>query len=612
MMTASVRGVLPLALGFLFLAVCLLSAVWLSLRQDEAGLWVRHTLEVENRLNLVQRLVTDAETGQRGYLLTGRDEYLRPYRTATTELPSQLDGLLAATADNGSQQRSLQRLRGLVQRKLNELGGSVELARIGRGADAIAVMRSNAGERYMSGIREILTQMAQEEERLLASRTTAARRLTLIARSVLLLSALLIVGIAIFAVRDAGRRLRTLEERNRTLGAEVQARSQAQGQVHQLQKMEAVGQLTGGIAHDFNNMLAIVIGSLDMARRKLSGAEHPTVARNIDNAQEGAERAATLTARLLAFARRQPLEPRITDANRLVGGMSELLRRTLGERVQVETILAGGLWRVNVDPAQLESSLVNLAVNARDAMPDGGMLTIETANAELDEAYARQHDEVAAGHYVMLSVTDTGMGMTSEIIERAFEPFYTTKEVGRGTGLGLSQLFGFVKQSHGHVKIYSEVGAGTTIKLYLPRHHGEAIAPHDQARDGALPAGRADEIILVVEDEQGVRRMTVDALRELGYTVVEAADGNQALEQLALQPRVDLLFTDIVMPGMTGRQLADRAHESRPDLKILYTTGYTRNAIVHQGVVDYDVAYLPKPFSVASLARKVREVLGRE
>jgi CheY-like chemotaxis protein len=346
-----------------------------------------------------------------------------------------------------------------------------------------------------------------------------------------------------------------------------------------------------------------------MRGRRITGTEHPGVARALVNAAEGAERAASLTARLLAFARQQALEPRTLDANKLVGGMSELLRRTLGERVRVETVLAGGLWRVFADPVQIESALINLAVNGRDAMPDGGRLTIETANAELDERYARSHEEVRPGQYVVLTLTDTGAGMPPEVIDRAFEPFYTTKGVGRGTGLGLSQVFGFIKQSNGHVKIYSEIGQGTTIKLYLPRFVGEDSVAATVPDRGAMPTARGDEIILVVEDEAGVRAMSVDALRDLGYIVVQAAVGNAALEQLALQLRIDLLFTDIVMPGMTGRQLADRATAEHAHLKVLYTTGYTRNAIVHNGIVDYGVSFLPKPFAIEALAHKVREVL---
>jgi signal transduction histidine kinase len=605
----SMRALLPLGFGFLLLILSALLAIWLSVRQNDASQWVRHTLEVENRVNLVRSLITEAESGQRGYLLTGRSEYLRPYQAALDRLPVEIEALQQATIDNPREQANIQRLKPAVQGKLNELGGSVALARLGRAADALAVLKTDTGRHYMLQALAALDGMAAEENRLLTVRASDAGWIGMAARAALIASALLVVLLAYFAVRDSGRRLAAIERSNAQLKEEVEQRHAAQSQVRQLQKMEAVGQLTGGIAHDFNNMLAIVIGSLDIARRRLTGTEHPKLAQCLDNASEGAERAATLTARLLAFSRQQPLEPKVLNANTLVGGMSEMLRRTLGERVEVETVLAGGLWRVSADPAQIESALVNLAVNARDAMPDGGKLTIETANAELDERYAKAHDEVTAGQYVMLSVTDTGTGMPPDVIERAFEPFYTTKGVGRGTGLGLSQVFGFIKQSKGHLKIYSEIGRGTTVKIYLPRFIGEEQTLGVTPSKANLPRGRTDEIILVVEDEPKVRHMSVDALRDLGYTVVQASDGNQALEQLALQPRIDLLFTDIIMPGMTGRQLADRATSDNPKLKVLYTTGYTRNAIVHNGVVDYGVSFLAKPFSIDALARKIREVL---
>jgi signal transduction histidine kinase/CheY-like chemotaxis protein len=399
-------------------------------------------------------------------------------------------------------------------------------------------------------------------------------------------------------------------ERGRALEAEAAERREAEAQLRQMQKMESIGQLTGGIAHDFNNMLAIVTGSLDMAKRRLTGQEHPKVAACIDNAAEGARRAAVLTARLLAFSRQQPLEPQALDANKLVAGMSELLRRTIGEHIEVETVLGGGLWRSFADPAQLENALINLAVNARDAMPGGGKLTIETANSHLDDDYALRNAEVRPGQYVMIAVSDTGTGMETRVIERAFDPFFTTKKVGQGTGLGLSQVFGYVRQSGGHVKIYSEPGQGTAIKLYLPRHlggAGTAAAERFPAED--MPMGMPERIILVVEDEDQVRSMTVNALRELGYTVVEAADGEAALAKLAALPRVDLLFTDIVMPGMNGRELADQVRAARPATRILFTTGYTRNAVVHNGMLDAGVAFLAKPFTIDQLARKAAEVI---
>jgi PAS domain S-box-containing protein len=395
-----------------------------------------------------------------------------------------------------------------------------------------------------------------------------------------------------------------------TEALELTERKKAEESLRQVQKMEAVGQLTGGIAHDFNNMLSIVIGSLDMARRRLTGNENPQLRQILDNATEGAERAATLTARLLAFSRQQPLEPKTVDANALVSGMSELLRRTLGETIAIETVLATGLWNTFADAAQLESAILNLAVNARDAMAQGGKLTIETANAYLDDAYARENEDIAAGQYVMIAVTDTGTGMTPEVLEHAFEPFYTTKGIGKGTGLGLSQVFGYVKQSRGHVKIYSELGHGTAIKIYLPRHQGPDAETIKNVAPLPIARGTNQTVILVVEDEPRVRQMTADAVLELGYTALVARDASHALELLKSEPRIDLLFTDVVMPDMSGRVLAERAQAQRPGLKVLFTTGYTRNAVVHNGVLDSGLALLPKPFTLEQLATKLTDVMA--
>ena len=303
------------------------------------------------------------------------------------------------------------------------------------------------------------------------------------------------------------------------------------------------------------------------------------------------------------------------DVNALVKDMAELLRRTIGEQVELENVQGGGLWRTRVDPGQLESAILNLAVNARDAMPDGGRLTIETMNASLDDDYAAQHADVAAGQYVMVAISDTGIGMPPAVAARAFDPFFTTKSVDRGTGLGLSQVYGFVKQSGGHVKIYSEPGQGTTVKIYLPREVAKAETAGAEGRvmpEAVLPKGAPDEIILVVEDEDRVRRTTVEALRELGYTVRHASSADEAMTVLQVQQGVKLLFTDVVMPGKTGRQLVDAVKPDRPDLKVLYTTGYTRNAIVHNGVVDPGVELLMKPFALDQLARKVRSVLDSD
>jgi PAS domain S-box-containing protein len=388
-------------------------------------------------------------------------------------------------------------------------------------------------------------------------------------------------------------------------------RRAADERARQAQKMEGIGQITGGVAHDFNNLLTIIIGNLETLQRNLnvSAIEPERLRRSAENAMRGARRAETLTQRLLAFSRQQPLDPKPMDLGRLVTGMSDLLRRTLGEQVTVETVLGGGVWRANADPNQLELAILNLAVNARDAMPNGGKLTLETANVHLDEQYAASQAEVLPGQYVMLAVTDTGSGMPPEVIARAFDPFFTTKEVGHGTGLGLSQVYGFVKQSRGHVKIYSEIGEGTTIKLYLPRVHAASVTDELQI-EKPIPRGSPHETILVVEDDEDVRSFSSETLRELGYHVLEAETGAAGLQLLARHPAVRVLFTDIGLPGgMNGRQLADEARKNRPDLRVLFTTAYARNAIVHDGRLDPGVELITKPYTQAALAAKLRDII---
>ncbi len=409
------------------------------------------------------------------------------------------------------------------------------------------------------------------------------------------------------ALRDANE---MLEQR---VAVEMERRATAEEAARQSQKMEAIGHLTGGVAHDFNNLLTVIGGGVETLERVLSGRslgeDEQRINRALSMIARGAERAATLTHRLLAFARRQTLDPRPIDANRLVSGTSELLRRTLGESIALETVLAGGLWQTMADANQLENALLNLAVNARDAMPQGGRLTVETANSYLDEAYAASHEDVVPGQYVMIAVSDTGTGMDRDTLDRVFEPFFTTKDVGHGTGLGLSQVYGFIKQSRGHVKLYSEIGHGTVVKLYLPRLIGDKAEPVVATPSVAIPPGRG-ETILVVEDEPSVREHSVDSLRELGYRVLAAGNGHAALRVLEREPSIQMLFTDVGLPGgMTGRQLADSARAIKPDLKVLYTTGYARNAIVHGGALDPGTQLLPKPFSYSALAAKIRSVL---
>ena len=388
-------------------------------------------------------------------------------------------------------------------------------------------------------------------------------------------------------------------------------RKAAEERLQQSQKMESIGQLTGGVAHDFNNLLTVIIGNLEAISRHLQddGPDVERLRRSADNALRGARRAESLTQRLLAFSRQQPLEPKSVDVGRLITGMSDLLRRTLGEQIAVETVLAGGLWRALADPNQLEVAILNLAVNARDAMPKGGKLTIETANVHLDERYAAAQAEVLPGQYVMVAVTDNGVGMPADVKAKAFDPFFTTKDIGHGTGLGLSQVYGFVKQSRGHVKIYSEVGEGTTIKIYLPRH---AFQSDDTAEElvTPLPSVKGRETILVVEDDEDVHSYSTDTLRDLGYSVLEASSGRAALQLLESHPEVAVLFTDVGLPGgMNGRQLVEEAKKTYPNLKVLFTTGYARNAIVHDGRLDPGVELLTKPFTQAGLGEKLRDII---
>jgi PAS domain S-box-containing protein len=387
-------------------------------------------------------------------------------------------------------------------------------------------------------------------------------------------------------------------------------RRQILEELRQSQKMEAVGQLTGGLSHDFNNLLTGVIGSLELLQRRIAQGRTDDVDRYINAAQGAAKRAAALTHRLLAFSRRQTLDPKPTDVNRLVAGMLELIQRTVGPSIVLETLAAEGLWSTMVDSGQLENALLNLCINARDALPEGGRIAIETGNRRLDERAARER-ELPPGQYVLLCVSDTGTGMTPEVIAKAFDPFFTTKPIGQGTGLGLSMIYGFARQSGGQVRIASELGKGTTVCLYLPRHLNRPDAA-DQATEGgpSLNAGQG-ETVLIVDDEPTVRMLISEVLDELGYTAIEAEDGRAALEMLQTQKRLDLLVTDVGLPGgMNGRQLAEAARLARPHLKVLFITGYAENDVLSHGHLEPGMHVLTKPFTMEALASRIKQLIA--
>ena len=400
----------------------------------------------------------------------------------------------------------------------------------------------------------------------------------------------------------------TLEQRVAERTAELMATEEA---LRQSQKMEAVGQLTGGLAHDFNNLLAGISGSLELMGTRISQGRIKDIDKYMVAAQGATKRAAALTHRLLAFSRRQTLDPRPTRINALVSGMLDLIQRTVGPSIAVETVGASDLWPALVDAPQLENALLNLCINARDAMPEGGRITIETANRWIDRHASRRQD-MPEGQYLSLCVTDTGTGMAPDVIEKAFDPFYTTKPIGQGTGLGLSMIYGFAKQSGGQVRIYSEVGEGTTVCIYLPRHRGDAPADETGLEHALVPHAEAGETVLIVDDEPTVRLLVTDVLEDLGYTAIEATDSAGGLRILQSDARIDLLVTDVGLPGgMNGRQMADAARDRRPDLKVLFITGYAENALLHNGQLEPGMSVLTKPFAVDTLAARIHELIKK-
>ena len=685
--------------------------------------WIQHTYEVLDASRRLQLRVREAETGQRGFLLTGREDYLRPYEDALGQITLLQGDLRRLTTDNPVQQERMLALAATVQRKLEEMAQAIRLRRdLGLEA-AQQLMQADLGRTLMRSIETMLDGLEAEENRLLGQRiadaeATQRRARWLAAAGTVLSIALLLLagrmlglarerlmvaeaaqrrlaqqlttsldsisqGIGVFDAEGrlqrwnacfpvllaltetdlqrgqpyadiAGRaaaaartdafleteaqirhgrggrspREPVVYERHRATdgrslefhrtpmpdggfvltATDITERVRAAATARDAQRMHAMGQLTGGIAHDFNNLLAIILGNLELIRPKLDPGS-PLLVR-IDRAIWGARRGASLTQQLLAFARKQPLAPAPIDVSALLPDMANLLRRTLGSHIEVRVVDAAGLWPAMADATQMESAMLNLALNARDAMPEGGGLTIEVANKVLDADYAARHVEVTPGDYVMLAVSDTGTGMPPEVLERVFEPFFTTKEPGKGTGLGLAMVFGFVKQSGGHVKVYSEPGEGTTVRIYLPRAVAGATGGLRPVAPAALPSG--DAAVLLLEDDAKVREVTAAMLRELGYRVQEAGDGAEALRLVEAGASVDLLLADIVLPGgMKGNEVARRLAPLRPGLRVLFMSGYTENAIVHHGRLDDGVHLIGKPFTREQLALKIAEVLGQ-
>jgi PAS domain S-box-containing protein len=420
-------------------------------------------------------------------------------------------------------------------------------------------------------------------------------------------------NVVIDAIRDDDGELIGFAKVTRDLSERREAQLQlerSQQALFQAQKMEAVGQLTGGLAHDFNNLLAGISGSLELMRMRLAQGRLNDVERYVNAALGATSRAASLTHRLLAFSRRQTLEPKIIDANRLIAGMEELVRRTIGPTVALETVFAAGLWPSHCDPHQLENAILNLCINARDAMPEGGHLTVETANTWIDDDTALERD-LPKGQYIAICVSDTGTGMSPDVAARAFDPFFTTKPAGKGTGLGLSMIYGFARQSGGQVRIYSEEGQGTTIKLYLPRHHGEVEDPLPLAETVQPPRAEDGQTVLVVDDEPTVRMLVADTLAELGYQAIEAGDAASGLRVLQSDARVDLLISDVGLPGgTTGKQMADEARKTRPGLKVLFITGYAENAAISNGHLEPGMQVLSKPFAMDKLATRIKAIIA--
>ena len=615
---SSSRLLIPVGFGLVLLAI--VGVVIGLVRSRQAEMLVIHTFEVQDAAQSLLIRVRDAEAWKRSYLLTGEAAYLDLFDQAVRDIPTEFDRLRKLTSGSDPQQRRMAALTSLADAKMKELATTSAMIKRGDREGALKVINALQSRKLTQEFRHDLEGILEAERGLLDERQTRARTVRYLLAGLIGTAILLATLLAAVLAVSAQRALADLVQRTSELESESRLRLEIEDTLRQAQKMEAVGQLTGGVAHDFNNLLTIVLGNLDTLKRQTADAVKEKglksfatkLQKPVEAAMHGARSAAQLTQRLLAFSRRQALEPERVDLNRLIAGMLDMLRRSLGEQISVETVYGAGLWPAFADPHQLENVLLNLALNAKAAMSEGGCLTIETANTYLDDAYARRFGDVEPGQYVVLCVTDTGHGIPANIIDHVFEPFFSTKPAGEGSGLGLSMVHGFVKQSGGHVRIYSEEGDGTTVKIYLPRMMGaEERASAPAPKDDVAPVPRAEphETVLLVEDNEGVRDYAKGVLQSLGYQVIEAANAEEAFRLIRAKPPIDLLFTDVVLPGFNGRELASEVRRKYPGLPVLYTTGYTRNAIVHQGRLDPDVQLLNKPYTEQDLARKVRNIL---
>jgi signal transduction histidine kinase/CheY-like chemotaxis protein len=617
------KRTLALAVAIALMCFAGAAAVGALFRAADAERSVNRTIEIRQEARDLLMIMLNAETGIRGFLLSGDETFLEPYRAAPRQLSATMEQLTALTADNPIQQQGLKDISSTTEQLMNFYGDLLVLTGQGKRDGAIERITLKTGKTTMDETRTLIDAFNGRELALLNERQHAASFWETFLVGAGGSALVLAIGLLVLFARSTFHYIEDLDFRTAELENEARRRHESEATLLQAQKMESVGQLTGGIAHDFNNMLTVIIGNLETLQRRLQRTQPSgmsieslsALTKPAELALQGAHNAAKLTHRLLAFARRQPLAPVRADLNKTVSGISDLLRRTVGETIIFETVLAAGLWPTFVDTNQLENVLLNLVVNARDAMPNGGHLTIETANSHLDEAYARQFGDIAPGQYSLLSVTDTGTGIPPDLMKRVFEPFFTTKAHGQGSGLGLAMVHGFVKQSGGHVRIYSEANQGTTVKIYLPRlSQADEVATNLEEmpqRPAAVEPEYSSETILLVEDNEDVREYAKSALEELGYKVLISHDGAGALRIVNDGTHIDLLFTDIVLPGgMNGRELSKEALKTRPGLRVLFTTGYTPNAIIHHGRLDPDVQLLSKPYTLEDLSRKIRGVLA--